>query len=84
MDKPYLDEIKAVDLLHEDLTPYMDNVLILHGTRDEIVPLDMVRQFADDQLMAFVPIDNADHRFQDPRAMDEAIKVILDFFKGIE
>ena len=84
LDKPYLDEIKAVDLLHEDLTPYMDDVLILHGTRDEIVPLDMVRQFADDQLMAFVPIDNADHRFQDPMAMDEAIKVILDFFKGIE
>ena len=80
LDKPYLDQIRAVDLLHEDFTPYMDEVLILHGVRDEIVPFDTVHRFADDQLMEFVPIENADHRFQDPRAMDEAIKAILDFF----
>ena len=80
MDKAFLDEIRAVDLLHEDFTAYMDDVLILHGTGDEIVPFDMVQTFADDQLMEFVPIENADHRFQDPRAMDEAIKRIIDFF----
>ena len=80
IDKAYLDEIRAVDLLHEDFTPWMDDVLILHGTRDEIVPFDTVQTFADDQLMEFVPIENADHRFQDPRAMDEAIKRIIDFF----
>ena len=84
IDRTYLEEIRAVDLLHADLTAYMDDVLILHGTRDEIVPLDMVQAFADDQLMEFVPIEHADHRFQDPRAMDEAIKVILDFFNGRE
>ena len=80
LDKTYLDEIRAVDLLSRDFTPYMDDVLILHGVRDEIVPFDMVRRFADDQLIEFVPVENADHRFQDPRAMDEAIKTILDFF----
>ena len=80
LDRTYLDEIRAVDLLHEDFTPFMDEVLILHGTRDEIVPFETVQRFADDQLMEFVPIDHADHRFQDPRAMDEAIKAILDFF----
>ena len=80
LDKAYLDEIKAVDLLHGDFTAYMDDVLILHGRKDEIVPFEMVQSFADDQLMEFVPVDNADHRFQDPRAMDEAIKAILDFF----
>ena len=80
LDRTYLDEIRAVDLLHEDFTPFMDEVLILHGTRDEIVPFETVQRFADDQLIEFVPIDRADHRFQDPRAMDEAIKAILDFF----
>ncbi len=80
VDKTHLNEIRAVDLLHADFTPYMDDILILHGRKDEIVPFDMVQAFADDQLIEFVPIDNADHRFQDPRAMDEAIKAILDFF----
>lgn len=80
LDKEYLDEIQEVDLLHEDFTAYMDDVLILHGTRDEIVPLDTVQAFADDQLMEFVPVEGADHRFQDPRTMDEAIKAILEFF----
>ena len=80
VDKVYLDQIRAVDLLHADFTPYMDDILILHGRKDEIVPFEMVQAFADDQLLEFVPVDNADHRFQDPRAMDEAIKAILDFF----
>ena len=82
LDKAYLDEIRAVDLLRQDFTPYMDDILILQGRRDEIVPFDMVQRFADDQLIELVPIDNADHRFQDPRAMDEAIKAILEFFSG--
>lgn len=81
IDRTYLQEVKAADLLHRDFTAYMDDVIILHGRRDEIVPFDLVQAFADDQLMEFVPIDNADHRFQDPRAMDEAIKAILDFFQ---
>ena len=80
LDRTYLEEIRSVDLFRLDFTPYMGQVLILHGTRDEIVPLDMVRRFADDQLMELVLIDNADHRFQDPRAMDDAIKSIMEFF----
>ena len=80
LDKTYLDEIRAVDLMSRDFTPWMDDVLILQGLRDEIVDPDTVRRFADDQLMELVPIENGDHRFQDPRAMDEAVKAILDFF----
>ena len=80
LDRTYLEQIKAVDLAGRDFIPYMDDILILHGRKDEIVPFDMVQRFADEQLIEFVPIDNADHRFQDPRAMDEAIKAIVDFF----
>ena len=82
LDREYLAEIQAVDLVHADFTAFMDDVLILHGVRDEIVPFDTVRRFADDQLMEFVPVEQADHRFSDPRAMDEAIKAILNFFGG--
>ena len=81
LDKAFLEEIRAVDLLHQDFTPYMDDVLILHGTQDEIVPIDSAQRFADEQLMEFVPVAHADHRFLDPRAMDGAIKAILAFFQ---
>ncbi len=80
LDRTYLDEIRAVDLSRRDFTPYMDDVLLLHGRKDEIVPFEMVQSFADEQLMELIPFENADHRFQDPRSMDEAIKAILDFF----
>ncbi len=80
LDKTYLDEVRAVDLLHGDFTAYMDDVLILQGTRDEIVDADTIRRFTDDQLMELVAVENADHRFQDPRAMDEAIKAMVNFF----
>ena len=80
LDRTYLDEIKAVDLMGRDFTPWMDQILLLHGRKDEIVPFEMVQRFADDQLLELVPIEQGDHRFQDPRAMDQAVKAIVDFF----
>ena len=53
---------------------------ILHGTKDEIVPIGSVESFADEQLMEFEPVENADHRFQDPKIMDLAISRILKFY----
>ncbi len=82
LDKTYLDEVRSVDLMSRDFTPYMDDILLLHGLRDEIVPLSTVQRFADDQLIELALIENGDHRFQDPRAMDEAIKDMLDFFQA--
>ena len=81
VDKVYLDQIRAVDLLHADFTPYMDDILILHGRKDEIVPFEMVQAFADDQLLEFVPVDNADHRLcpfsrhRHPQVLDHAQEV---------
>jgi alpha/beta superfamily hydrolase len=56
-------------------------MLILHGTEDEIVPFAEVHEFCENQLIEFVPIEGADHRFRSQRAMDQAIKCILDFYE---
>ena len=45
---------------------------ILHGTADEIVSFDVARQFAEDNVIEFVAVDGADHRFHDPKKMDAA------------
>ena len=61
-------------------TDFRNQLLILHGTKDEIVPIDAVRQFAEQNGIPFIPITNADHRFVDPGKMKESIEIIQDFF----
>ena len=77
----FLEELRQGDIRKADYQDYAEDILVLQGTADEIVPFDSVRSFCDDQLIEFVPIEGADHRFRDPRKMDAAIKAILDFYR---
>ena len=80
LSRAFLDELKAADITAVSFLDWADDMLILHGTKDEIVPIDAVRAFAEDNVIEFVPIANADHRFIDPLLMKEAIKQIAAFF----
>lgn len=80
LDRVFLDEIREADVATRDYLPYADELLILHGTKDEIVPFDTVKAFADDNVIDFEPVENADHRFQSPEKMDFAIAKICAFF----
>ena len=80
IDKVFLDSIKEADLRQRDFLPYADELLIVHGTKDEIVPFDAVKAFAEDNVIEFEPVENADHRFQSPEKMDFAIAKICAFF----
>ena len=62
-----------------DFTGEMDRMLILHGTRDEVVPFEMAQRFSDENLIDLIPVEGADHRFRDARHMDAAIKATLAF-----
>lgn len=77
----FLEELRVHDLRSRDFPDCAEDILILHGTADEIVPFHSAQSFAEAQLMEFVAIEGADHRFRDPRNMDEAIRLILDFFE---
>lgn len=76
----FLEELRAADLTKTDFMDYADDILILHGTKDELVPFDTAAQFADDNCIELIPVEQADHRFQDPHKMDFAINAILRFF----
>ena len=80
IDKVFLDSVKEADLQHRDFLPYADELFIVHGTKDEIVPFDAVKAFAENNVIEFVPVENADHRFQSPEKMDFAIAQICAFF----
>ena len=80
VDRAFLESLQAQDIAGRDYLPYADDLLILHGTEDEIVPIDAVRHFAEENVIEFIPVERADHRFQNPAAMELATNRILDFF----
>ena len=77
----FLQSLADQDIRQRDYLDYAEDILILHGTADEIVPVEMARRFCDDQLIEFVPVEGADHRFRSQTAMDKAMKLILEFFQ---
>ena len=76
----FLDELKAADITQRDFTKLADDILILHDTKDEVVPFDSSKAFAEKNSIRFIPVENADHRFKNPLTMDAAIKEIEEFF----
>ena len=78
--KSLLEDMKFNDIQQLDFFDYAEEILIIHGTEDEIVPFNVVYNFAENNLIEFVPVEGADHRFRNERKMDLAIKCILDFY----
>ena len=79
VNRQFLTDLQAADITRRDYLDYAEDILILHGTKDEIVPLETVRGFADNSLSEFEAVEKADHRFQDPAIMGAAIKRMLAF-----
>ena len=78
--RDFLESLRAADITVRDFTRYTDDILILHGTKDEIVPMASVEAFAWDNLLEFIPVEGADHRFMDPAKMDAANAQIISWF----
>ena len=76
----FLDELKASDIRNHDYMQYADEILILQGQNDEIVPAEEVKIFAEKNLIDYIPYENADHRFQDPLLMNQAHTEIIKYF----
>lgn len=77
----FLAELQEADITGRDFLPFADDIIIIHGTKDELISGDDLRRFADDNVIEFIPIQNADHRFQDPNTMEAATKAVLGFFE---
>lgn len=76
----FLKDLQENDIGNYDYLEYAEDILILHGTRDEIVPFETAQVFAQNNLIELIPVPGADHRFRSQTAMDQAIKDILEFF----
>lgn len=78
--RSYLEDVKKNDIREREYLDFAEDILILHGTEDEIVPFAEGRAFADNNLIEFIPVPGADHRFQNPAHMSLANKYALEFF----
>ena len=78
--KSLLEALKANDIRERDYLEYAEDILILHGTADEVVPFDDGKTFAENNVIEFIPVEGADHRFQNPTHMSLANKHAMEFF----
>lgn len=80
IDQSFLDDLKKNDLREWEYFDYADDILIIHGTKDEMVPIEESQKFAENNVIEFIAIEDADHRFQDLNKMKLAHSYIVDFF----
>lgn len=79
-DKKLFDDLAASDVRKYEYFDWADDMLILHGTADTLVPIEDSQTFAESNVIEFVPVAGADHPFRDPKLMDFAIHTIIEFF----
>ncbi|HDL3675213.1 TPA: alpha/beta fold hydrolase [Mannheimia haemolytica] len=78
ISQAFFDEL--TDITQNDYLDYAEQILILHGTEDEMVALSTSQQFTDNNVIELLPIEGADHAFSNPKLMDIAIGKIVEFF----
>ena len=82
LDKQFMDELGSdeSDIRKKDFLDFADDILIIHGDKDEIIPIMQSRSFAENNVIELIEVEGADHRFIDPKKMDFAISETMKFF----
>ena len=70
----FVEELRAADVTKRDFIPFAEQLLVLHGTGDELVPIAPVQAFCEENIIECIPLEGADHRLRNPRHMDAAVK----------
>lgn len=76
----FLEDLKNADIQQTDYLNWAEDILILQGTKDELVSFEKTAAFADRNIIEFIQVEGADHRFQNPLHMEIATKTVVDFF----
>ena len=78
--KSFLDDLEKNDIRRRNFIDYADDIIIMHGTNDELIDFYADAKFCDDNVIQFIPIVGADHRFKDPAKMRECLDNIVNFY----
>ncbi len=80
ISRQFLTELEEADIRTNDYTGFADDMLMLHGTRDEVISFEASQRFAASNHIEFIAVENADHRFQNPEHMELATKKVIEHF----
>ena len=78
--KQFIEDLKNYYIREKDFIDFADDILIIQGTKDEIIPCEVVFDFAENNVIEYIKVENANHRFQDYAQMGNAIRDIIEFF----
>jgi len=80
LTKEFFEDLKDHDVSQYEYFDFADDILLVHGTKDEMVPIAEVEAFSDNNVIELIQIENADHPFSNPDYMDLAIGKMVEFF----
>lgn len=78
--KDFFDDLKLNDVTEHDYMEYADDIIMIHGTKDEAVPIAVAEEFSENNIIELYSVENADHPFSNPDYMDYAIQKMIEFF----
>lgn len=78
--REFLDDVKEKDITRYEYFDDADRIIMFHGTKDKMVPLQDSVDFSENNVIELYQVENADHPFTNPDCMDYAIQMIVKFF----
>lgn len=81
-DSSFFESLKSFNIMDHEYFDFADDMLIIHGTKDEMIPIEDSRTFAENNVIQFIPVEGANHPFQNPNHMALATHKIIEFFHG--
>lgn len=78
-DQDFFRDLKEHDVRAYEYFDYSDDILLIHGMLDGMVPIRDTQKFADDNVIEMISVERADHPFSNPDTMDFAIGETVKF-----
>ena len=77
--KEFVTDLEQSDITKYDYQQYAQNILIIQGTKDNVVSFEQVKAFAEKNGCVFEEVQGADHTFSDPKRTKTAINCTMNF-----
>lgn len=79
----FVADLQTHDILKIYQNRKCENISIIHGTADDLVPFINSEEFAKEHCCKLFPVDGADHRYKKEGELDKVISLTMEILDGI-